>query len=125
MHGDPMTVIIAATSPAADSQLSWVTLILREFGRSQATGFILDAAKWTRLCLLVGVMVATVACVVFSRAGWYDLRGSFARGLRWSIFGLTVALSAILFGLAGFWSGAIDGSERVLAKSQLATEVFP
>ena len=56
MHGDPITVIIAATSPAADSQLSWGALILGEFGRSQATGFILDAAKWTLLGVLVGVI---------------------------------------------------------------------
>jgi len=34
-------------------------------------------------------------------------------------------LSAVLFAMAGFWSGAISGSERVLFKSQVATDVFP
>ncbi len=34
-------------------------------------------------------------------------------------------LAMVLFGLVGFWNGAIHGSERVLSKSQLATDVFP
>jgi hypothetical protein len=49
----------------------------------------------------------------------------FARGLRWTVFTVTVLLSAVLFAMAGFWSGAMRGSERVLSKSQLATDVFP
>jgi len=99
--------------------------VLLEFGRSQATGLILDALKWTLIGALIGVFLAVLACVIFSRLGWYDLEWRFACGLRWTIFTLTVVLSAILFSLAGFWSGAIAGTERVLLKSQLATDVFP
>jgi len=125
MHQIPAIIAAANVPPATDSRWGWVSLILREFGRSQATGFILDATKWTLLGALLGAVIAVIACVLFSRLGWYDLRWRFARGLRWTAFTLTVILSAILFGFAGFWSGAIDGSTRVLSKSQLATEVFP
>lgn len=100
-------------------------MILRELGRSQASGLVLDIVKWTFLGALLGVVLAVLACVLFSRLGWYDVRWRFTRGLRWTVFVLTLVLSAILFGLAGLWSGAIDGSERVLSRSQLATDVFP
>lgn len=127
MHDLSIPVMLAAveTTTSGDSRTDWVALILLEFGRSQATGFVLDMVKWTLLGALFGVLVAVLACVVFSRMGWYDIRMRFARGLRWTVFTLIVLLSASLFGVAGFWSGAIQGSERVLSKSQLATGVFP
>lgn len=100
-------------------------MILREFGRSQATGFVLDVVKWTLLGALLGIVLGVVSCFVFSRLGWYDVRWRFARGLRWSVFILTLVLSAMLFALVGTWSGAISGSARVLLHSQLATDVFP
>lgn len=127
MHDLPIPALLAAveTTTSGDSRTDWVALILREFWRSQATGFVLDLTKWTLLGALFGVLVAVLACVVFSRIGWYDIRMRFARGLRWTVFTLMVLVSASLFGVAGFWSGAIQGSERVLSKSQLATGVFP
>ncbi len=100
-------------------------MILREFGRSQATGFVLDVVKWTLLGALLGIVLGVVSCFVFSRLGWYDVRWRFTRGLRWSVFILTLVLSAMLFALVGTWSGAISGSARVLLHSQLATDVFP
>lgn len=127
MNGIPCSIFLAAaeTSSTGDSAASWASLILRELGRSQTGGLVLDLVKWTLLGALFGTLVAILACVVFSQMGWYDIRVRFARGLRWTVFTLTVLLSAILFALAGFWSGAISGSERVLSKSQLATDVFP
>src|SRR5262245_55294944 len=121
----PILFATADASSAGNAQSSWVVKVLLEFGRSQVTGFVLDALKWTLIGALVGVFLAVLACITFSRLGWYDLQWRFARGLRWSIFTLTVLLSAVLFGLAGVWSGAIAGTERVLLKSQLATDVFP
>jgi len=111
--------------PATNSQSGWVVLILRELGRSQATGFVFDVAKWTLLGALLGMVVALLACVLFSRLGWYHVPWRRARAFRWTLFGLTGVLSAFLFGFAGFWSGAVQGSERVLSKSQLATDLFP
>jgi len=121
----PVFFATAEASSAVNTQASWVAKVLLEFGRSQVTGFVFDALKWTFIGALVGALVAVLACIVFSRLGWYDLQWRFARGLRWSIFTLTVVLSAILFSLVGFWSGAIAGTERILLKSQLATDVFP
>ncbi|MBM3839471.1 MAG: hypothetical protein FJ398_16175 [Verrucomicrobia bacterium] len=120
-------ILLAAVSapPAADSQSNWVALILREFGRSQATGFIFDMVKWTLLGAAIGIAVAAVACAVFWRLQWYEISWRFARALRWTLFALATVISGALFGLAGFWSGAIAGSERVLSRSQLATDVFP
>ena len=126
MHACQLPILFAAAAPSsANSQSGWVAKVLLEFGRSQMTGFIFDALKWTLLGALVGVILAVLACVIFSRLGWYHLEWRFARGLRWTIFTLTVLLAAVLFSLVGFWSGAIAGTERVLLKSQLATEVFP
>ena len=127
MHVCQLPVLFAAAdlSSASNSQSGWVAKVLLEFGRAQVTGFIFDALKWTLLGALVGVVVAVLACILFSRLGWYHLEWRFARGLRWTIFALTVVLSAVLFSLVGFWSGAIAGTERVLLKSQLATDVFP
>jgi hypothetical protein len=119
-----MLLAVANVSPG-DPESGWVTVILRELGRSQTSGFILDLGKWTLLGGFIGVLLAVCACVLFARLRWYDVRWRFARGLRWSIFAITVLLSTVLFGLAGFWTGAIRGSERVLTRSQLATEVFP
>lgn len=81
--------------------------------------------QWTLLGAAMGIAIAAVACRVFSRLSWYETGWRFARALRWTLFALTTVISAILFGLAGFWSGAIAGSERVLSRSQLATDVFP
>ncbi|HEX5221719.1 MAG TPA: hypothetical protein VFZ59_19295 [Verrucomicrobiae bacterium] len=127
MQASPLFLFFATADPAsaASTQSGWVTKVLWEFGRSQMTGFIFDVLKWTLLGAVVGVIVAVLACIIFSRLGWYHLEWRFARGLRWTIFTVTVVLSAILFSLIGFWSGAIAGTERVLLKSQLATEVFP
>jgi len=126
MHACQLPVLFAAADPSsANTQSGWVAKVLLEFGRSQMTGFIVDAFKWTLLGALVGVFLAVLACVIFSRLGWYQLEWRFARGLRWTIFTLTIVLSAIFFSLAGFWSGAIAGTERVLLKGQLATDVFP
>jgi hypothetical protein len=127
MQVSPLPTFFAAADPssAASTQSGWVAKVLLEFGRSQMTGFIVDALKWTLLGALVGVFLAVLACIIFSRLGWYQLDWRFARGLRWTIFTLTVMLSAILFSLAGFWSGAIAGTERVLLRSQLATDVLP
>jgi hypothetical protein len=127
MTASPLQPIFAATDPAAatDSATTWVTLILRELARTQATGFILDLVKWTLLGAVLGVILAIIACVFFSRLGWYDLRMRFARGLRWTTFGLTVVLAGFFFGTVGMWQGAVRGSERVLTQSQLTTEVFP
>lgn len=121
----PVHFAAAVPSPATDTQSGWVAKVLLEFGRSQMTGFIFDALKWTLLGALLGVFLAVLTCMIFSRLGWYRLEWRFARGLRWTIFTLTVVLAAVLFSLVGFWSGAIAGTERVLLKSQLATEVFP
>ena len=121
----PALFAAADLSSPASSQSGWVAKVLLEFGRAQVTGFFLDALKWTLLGALVGVVLAVLACIIFSRLGWYHLEWRFARGLRWTIFTLSVVLSAILFSLVGFWSGAIAGTERVLLKSQLATDVFP
>jgi hypothetical protein len=74
---------------------------------------------------LVGILFAILACVIFSRLGWYDLRIRFARGLRWTAFFLTTVLAGFFFALIGSWHGAIRGSERVLTQSQLGTVVFP
>jgi hypothetical protein len=125
---DPKPTSLFATAevlPATDTQSGWVGLVLRELGASQATGFMLDLINWTFLGALAGTALAVLAGMLFSRLKWYDFRWRFARRLRWTIFTLTVLLAAILVGLAGFWNGAICGSERVLAKSQLATDVFP
>ena len=115
----------AAASSFGDSAASWASLVVRELGRSQTAGFLLDSVKWTLLGALCGVLFSVAACVVFSRMGWYDLRMRFARGLRWTVFTAIVLLSTVLFAMAGFWTGAMRGSERVLSKSQLSTEVFP
>ena len=125
MQASQLFFATADASAAANTQASWVAKVLLEFGRSQMTGFIFDALKWTLLGAFVGVLLAVLACVLFSRLGWYQLEWRFARGLRWTIFTLSVVLSAVLFALVGFWSGAIAGTERVLLKSQLATDVFP
>jgi len=119
------TNLLATASATAESQADWVALILREFSRSQATGFFLDVAKGAVLGAAVGVVMALLACWFFSRLGWYDLRIRFARGLRWTVFTLVVLLSALFFSVMGFWSGALRGAERVLAHSQLATDAFP
>ncbi len=121
----PVILAAAETATTKDSTASWASLIIRELVRSQTGGVVVDLVKWTLLGALLGIAVAVVGCFVFSRMGWYDLRVRFARGLRWTVFTLTVLLSAVLFSMAGFWSGALSGSERVLSKSQLATEVFP
>lgn len=121
----PFLLATATAVPAGNAQSSWVMKVLLEFARSQVTGFAFDVLKWTALGAFFGVMMAVLACVIFSRLGWYELQWRFARGLRWTIFTLTVVLSAIFFAMAGFWSGAISGTERVLTKSQLATDVFP
>jgi len=121
----PVLFATADAASAANSQSSWVAKVLLEFGRSQVTGFVFDALKWTLIGAMLGVFLAVLACVIFSKLGWYRLEWRFARGLRWTIFTLTVVLSAIFFSLVGFWSGAIAGTERVLLKSRLATDVFP
>jgi len=110
---------------SVDSRADWVALIFREFSRSQTTGFILDAAKGALLGAALGIIVAILVCGIFSRLGWYDLRIRFAQGLRWSIFTLVILLNALFFSVAGFWSGALRGAERVLTQSQLATDAFP
>jgi hypothetical protein len=102
-----------------------VALLLREFGRSQVSGFIFDLIKWTILGAAIGAAVAAAACWVFFRLQCFEISWRFARALRWTLFALTTVISAVLFSLAGFWSGAIAGSERVLSRSQLATDVFP
>ena len=114
-----------ATPLATETQTSWVATILRELGRSQTSGFLLDIGGWTLLGATLGAALALITCIAFSRLGWYDLRWRFARGLRWTTFTAQVLLGAIFFGLAGFWQGAIYGTERVLTQSQLATSVFP
>jgi hypothetical protein len=117
--------IATATHPGTtDPQQGWVPMLLREFGRSQASGFLLDLALWTGLGAVLGAALAVVTCGAFSRWGWYDSAGRFARGLRWMTFAVQVLLATLFVGLAAFWSGAIRGTERVLAQSQLAS-VFP
>jgi hypothetical protein len=127
VNGIPNSILLVATgtSTTGDSAASWTSLIIRELGRSQTAGFVLDLVKWTILGAILGALLAILACVLFSRPGWYDLRVRFARGLRWTVFTAIVLLSTVLFAMAGFWSGALSGSERVLSKSQLATDVFP
>jgi hypothetical protein len=115
----------ASGGSAPVTQAGWVAQILRELGRSQTSGFVLDALQWTLLGALLGLLLSIGGCVFLSRLGWYDVRFRFAGGVRWTMFVLIVTISAILFGLAGFWSGAIKGSERVLSRSQLGTDVFP
>lgn len=115
----------AATPLATENQAGWVATILRELGRSQTSGFLLDLGVWTLLGAALGAALAIIACVIFSRLGWYELRWRFARGVRWTTFTAQVLLATIFFSLVGFWSGAVRGSERVLRHSQLATEVFP
>ncbi|MGC3960111.1 MAG: hypothetical protein QM813_19940 [Verrucomicrobiota bacterium] len=85
----------------------------------------MDLLKGALLGGVLGIVLALVACVVFSKTGWYDLRGRFARGLRWTTFTLTILLAGFFFGIAGLWQGAMRGSERVLTQSQLATSAFP
>jgi hypothetical protein len=119
------SVVATASAPAANSQSGWVAMILRELARSQVTGLLLDVAEGVLLGAGVGILVAMLACWAFSRMGWYDMRIRFARFLRWSVFTLVVLLSAVFFSVAGFWSGAIHGCERVLTKSQLGTGAFP
>jgi len=114
-----------AVSSATNSQSAWVGQVVRELGRSQGKEFIFDVAKWTLLGAFLGTILAILACLIFSRIGWYEMRWRFAGWLRWSIYVPMVIVSLILFGLAGFWSGVIRGTERVLTKSQLATDVFP
>jgi hypothetical protein len=111
--------------PAADSQADWVALMLREFSRSQATGFMLDVAKGVFLGAGLGLLVAIVVCWCFSRLGWYEMQNRFARGFRWTLYALISLLTLLFFGVAGFWSGALGGAERVLSKSQLASDAFP
>jgi hypothetical protein len=127
VNGIPNSIFFAeaGTSTTGDSAASWTSLIIRELGRSQTAGVVLDLVKWTILGAIVGGLIAILACVVFSRLGWYDLRVRFARGLRWTVFTAIVLLATVLFAMAGFWSGALSGSERVISKSQLATDVFP
>lgn len=115
----------AAEAGSAQTQAGWVTAILTELGRTQAAGFLLDVVKWTLLGALCGVLIAVCACALFSRLQWYDLRWRFGGAVRWTLFSATILISAVLFGLAGFWSGAISGSERVVTRSRLATDVFP
>jgi hypothetical protein len=116
---------IAEPSNATPASAGWVTLMLRELGQSQATGFMVEIAKWSLLGAGLGIMVALGACFLFSRLGWYDLNWRFARGLRWLTFATTVMLLAGCGGVIGFWHGAIRGTEKVLTKSQLATEILP
>lgn len=118
--------LATATTPLpSENQTGWVAAILRELGRSQASGFLLDLGLWTLLGTALGAVLAIVTCAVFSRWGWYHGHWRFARGMRWTTFSAQVLLAAIFLGLAGFWSGAIRGTERVLTQSQLRTEVFP
>jgi hypothetical protein len=127
VNTDGFLIMFAAAEPppATDSRSTWVSMILRELGRSQASGLIFDLVIWTLLGALLGVIISILACVLFSRIRWYDFQWRFARAVRWTVFVLTVVVTAALFSLVGFWSGAIQGSERVLSKSQLATDVFP
>ena len=125
MQACGIPLFATADVSSANSQASWVAKVLLEFGRSQVTGFIFDALMWTLIGAALGIFLAVLACATFSRMGWYHLEWRFARGLRWTIYALTVALSTVFFSLAGFWSGAIAGTERVLLKGQLATDVFP
>ncbi len=120
------TFFLAAATPAGtDTQTGWVMMVLREIVRSQAAGFVLDLVLWSLFGALLGSALAVVACMVFSRAGWYEMRWRFARSVRRTVFATTGLAAAVLLGLAGFWSGSLHGAERVLTKSQLASGVFP
>lgn len=126
MTASGLLPLFAATDPTtSDSAATWVVLVLRELTRTQASGFLLELVKWTLLGASAGVLLATLGCFIFSRLGWYDLRARYARGLRWTIFALTIVLAGFFFGTAGLWQGAVRGSERVLTQSQLTTGVFP
>ena len=119
------TTFASMDSATPDSVSNWVAGILHELARTQAAGFLWDLVVWTSLGALVGALLAILACVIFSRLGWYDLRIRFARGLRWTVFLLTTVLAGFFFATIGLWQGAVRGSERVLTQSQLNTVIFP
>ena len=123
-HEFPQCFVAAGLS-VAGAPTDWLSLAMQELGQSQTSAFLAEAAKWAALGALLGIALAVFACIFFARLGWYDLNWRFARGLRWTIYSLTVLLSALFFGLVGFWHGAIKGGECLLTQSQLAAEVLP
>jgi hypothetical protein len=94
-------------------------------GRSRAKEFLLAATVWSLLGALLGLAIAIAVYGVFRRLGWYDAQSNVGVWIRRSVLALTVMIAPVLFGLTGFWSGLVKGSEVVLRSSQLGTQVFP
>lgn len=116
----------AAPGPGSwgfDSKLA--RQILHEIAASQIHHLLWASIKWATLGALLGLALAIVAIILFRRAGWYRSEWKHAGWIRWPLWISTVIFCPLLLGTAGFWKGAIHGSERVLLKSQMATDVFP
>ena len=111
---------------SSQDKAGWVTWIIQELGRSQAKEFLFATIEGIVLGALFGAIFAVAAALGFRRLGWYDVPWwRFGRWVRWSAYTLTIVICVLALGAAGFWAGVVSGSEQVLRKSQLGTDLFP
>jgi hypothetical protein len=109
-------LLAAAAASSVEGDANWVSLAIRELGRSQAKEFLLTTIGWSLLGALIGVLVAVAAYMLFRWIGWYDTRTRAGTWGRRGVLVLTVLVTAVLIGLAGFWSGVIWGTSRAHAQ---------
>jgi len=99
--------------------------IVEEILKSHGKEFIWETTKWTVLGAVLGLIVALAAFFGLRALGAYRWEWKHARWMRVLTLVTMLALCTLFAGTIGFFHGVWRGTDVVLHKSQLATEVFP
>jgi hypothetical protein len=105
-----------------DSSLA--TEIIGELG-NQANVLFVSALKWAALGMGGGLVLAVVAFWLLKRLGAYRWEWRYAGWFRALTCAAMVVICPILGGVAGVAEGVPRGSERVLRRGPLATDLLP
>jgi hypothetical protein len=99
--------------------------LITELARTQTHLFLWATLKGIAVGGIVGLVVGILCLFLANRLGLYRSAWRHERWVRWPFWILTVLLSGSFVAMAGFWQGAIRGSEIVLAESQFGTRLLP
>jgi hypothetical protein len=118
-------LLAAAGGPPPPANSGLMAKILAELARSQAAEFISALILWTTLGVFLGLLLALALSFAFRALGWYRSDWRYAQWACWSVVAVNLALGGFFFGSLGFLEGTRRGSEVVLTKSQIGTDLLP